>query len=154
MKFSAPFYEFQEELYALLTKADEMDFQVFDSAMTVNEISEQLKNLSEVKFGVIADVSAAPTSSKVDAIIWAMSVRIELFSNYRGRKKIAEMINKIGSVATEYLEAFDSNMMPKGFSVVRMSIGESTIGSATGNGSLIWQNGYINLTYYLSQLEE
>ena len=60
MKFSAPFYEFQEELYDLLTKADEMDFQVFDSAMTVNEISEQLKNLSEVKFGVIADVSAAP----------------------------------------------------------------------------------------------
>ena len=83
-----------------------------------------------------------------------MTVRIELFANYKGRKPVADMITKIGEVATSYLEPFDINLSNRGYSVVRMEIGQSVIGSAITDGAIVWQNGYITLNYYLSQLTE
>lgn len=154
MKFTTPFYVFQSELYKLLTNADEMDFSIYDSALSLEEINKSLKQCDKVMYGILTDVSGTPTSAKTDAIIWKMSVRIELITNYKGRKPIAEMITKIGEVATAYLDIFDINMSGRGYSVVRMEIGQSVIGSAIADGAITWQNGYITLNYYLSQLTE
>lgn len=154
MVFKPPFYEFQSEIYSLFTKADEMNFSIYDSGLSIQEILNDLKNMSSVKYGIIADVTGSQASAKVDSIIWQMSVRIELFSNYKGRKPIAEMINTITAVATQYIDAFSANLISKGYQVVRMSVGESAIGSAIGDGSLVWQNGYITLNYFLAQLED
>lgn len=154
MKFTTPFYVFQSELYKLLTNADEMDFNVYDSALSLEEINKSLKQCEKVMYGILTDVSGTPTSAKTDAIIWKMSVRIELITNYKGRKPIAEMITKIGEVATAYLDIFDINLSGRGYSVVRMELGQSVIGSAITDGAITWQNGYITLNYYLSQLTE
>lgn len=154
MKFTTPFYVFQAELYKLLTNADEMDISIYDSALSLEEINGLLKQQQSVKYGIITDISGTPTSAKVDAIIWKMTVRIELFANYKGRKPVADMITKIGEVATSYLEPFDINLSNRGYSVVRMEIGQSIIGSAITDGAIVWQNGYITLNYYLSQLTE
>lgn len=154
MKFTTPFYVFQSELYKLLTNADEMDFNIYDSALSLEEINKSLKQCDKVMYGILTDVSGTPTSAKTDAIIWKMSVRIELITNYKGRKPIAEMITKIGEVATAYLDIFDINLSGRGYSVVRMELGQSVIGSAITDGAITWQNGYITLNYYLSQLTE
>lgn len=153
MIFTTPFIPFQSELIKMFTSADEMTFGVYDSALTVEEIMNDLQTLSTVQYGVIADISCTPTSAKADSIRWRVGVRIELFSNYKGRKQIAEMINTIAMVASKYRLVFDANMQGKGYAVVRASIEESTIGSAVIANSLIWQNGYINLNYELYQLD-
>lgn len=137
-----------------MTNADEMDFEIFDSGLSLEEINKSLKQCDKVMYGILTDVSGTPTSAKTDAIIWKMSVRIELITNYKGRKPIAEMIAKIGEVATAYLDIFDINMSGRGYSVVRMELGQSVIGSAIADGAITWQNGYITLNYYLSQLTE
>ena len=154
MVFTTPFFAFQSELYKLLTNADEMDFPVYDSSLSLQDITKQLNFQGEVNYGIITDVTGTPTSAKTDAIIWKMSVRIELFSNYRGRKRIADMITKIGEVTTQYIEPFNINLAKNNYSVVRMVIGQSTIGPAINDGAINWQNGFINIEYYLSQLED
>ena len=154
MKFSTPFYVFQSEFFKLMTNADEMDFEIFDSGLSLKEINKLLKQQQTVRYGILTDISGTPTSAKVDAIVWKMTVRIELLTNYKGRKPIAEMITKIGEVATAYLDIFDANLSGRGYSVVRMEIGQSVIGSAITDGAITWQNGYITLNYYLSQLTE
>lgn len=153
MIFKAPLIAFQSELYAMLKNADEMNFDVYDSAMTIAEILNSLKNQETVNYGIIADVSCSPSSAKVDSVMWRVNVRIELFSTYRGRKQVADMINLIGSVATSYQETFDANLRAKGYRVIRMEIGESVIGGAIEANGIVWQNGYINLNYQLYQLD-
>lgn len=153
MVFYAPLIPFQSELYKLLAKADEMNFSVYDSALTVAEILGSLKNQEVVNYGVIADISCTPSSAKADSVMWRVNVRVELFSTYRGRKQIADMINLIGSVITSYRDAFEANLAFKGYSVVDQKIGESVIGNAIEANGIIWQNGYINLNYQLYQLD-
>lgn len=152
MIFTTPFIPFQSELIKMLTSADEMTFGVYDSALTVEEIMKDLQTLNTVQYGVIADISCTPTSAKTDSIRWRVGVRIELFSTYKGRKQIAEMINTIALVASKYRLVFDANMQGKGYAVVRENIEESTIGPAIIANGLTWQNGYINLSYELYQL--
>lgn len=154
MIFKAPLYAFQSEFNKMLTHADEMDFSVYDSGMSISEILADLQHRANVHYGVIADISAVPTAAKVDAIVWMITVRIELFSNYNGRKQINDMIQTVANVATAYKDVFTSNLEGKGFSLQRLEPGEIVIGSALADGATIWQNGYITLNYYLSQMEE
>ena len=152
MIFNAPLIAFQSELYSMLSNADEMNFEVYDSALTVDEILASLKEQEIVNYGVLADVACTPSSAKADSVMWRVNVRIELFSTYRGRKQIADMINLIGSVATQYQKEFDANLAAKGYRLIRMEAGESVIGGAIEANGIIWQNGYINLNYQLYQL--
>ena len=155
MNFKTPFIEFQSELYSLLTKADEMEgLKIFDSSSAIDDILESFDdNFKDIKYVVISDITCTPTSAKTDTIIWHITARLELFSTYHGRMEIAKMTNTIGSVATNYLEAFNSNLNEHGYSVVRMNVGDCVTGSAFYNLGYRWQNGYINLEYYLYQNE-
>lgn len=153
MIFSTPFIAFQTELISMFTQADEMNFSIFDACMTVDEIMDALKNMSDIHYGVISDVSCKPSSAKADSIMWRVNVRIELFSTYSGRKQVAEMVNTIGSVATQYQNVFDTRLRAGGYSVIRQEVGESVIGSAIVANGITWQNGYINLVYHLYQLD-
>lgn len=153
MIFSTPFIPFQTELISMFTKADEMNFSVFDACMTVDEIIDSLKNMDNIHYGVISDVSCTPSSAKTDSIMWRCNVRIELFSTYTGRKQVAEMVNTIGNVATKYQKVFGTRLQAGGYSLVRLEIGESVIGSAIFANGITWQNGYINLVYHLYQLD-
>lgn len=148
-----PIIPFQSELYKLLSDPDEVDFTVYDSSITADDIYSKYRNMDSIQFGIIADLSCAQTHAKADAIIWQMTTRIELFSNYRGRLKIAEMIQSIGNAVTRTEQAFSANLSEKGYAVVRLDIGEATIGSSYYDGALTWQNGYIILTYWLSQID-
>ena len=148
-----PLIPFQSELYKLLSDPDEVDFVVYDSSITAEDIYLKYRDMDSVKFGVIADLSCSQTHAKADAIIWQMTTRIELFSNYRGRLRIAEMIQAIGNAVTRTEQAFSSNLAEKGYAVVRLDVGEAVIGSALYDGALTWQNGYITLHYWLSQLD-
>ena len=154
MVFAPPYTELQTEFYKLMTNADEMDFEVYDSGMSIQEIMGSLKLMNTINYGVIADITGTQTAAKTDAIIWQMNIRLELFSNYKGRKQIADMINTVAKVVTTYQNEFNANLCQKGYFVVRNQIGESAIGSAIGEGNLTWQNGYITITYFLSQLED
>lgn len=154
MVFAPPYTELQTEFYKLMTNADEMDFEVYDSGMSIQEIMGSLKLMNTINYGIIADITGTQTAAKTDTIIWQMNIRLELFSNYKGRKQIADMINTVAKVVTTYQNEFNANLCQKGYFVVRNQIGESAIGSAIGDGNLTWQNGYITITYFLSQLED
>lgn len=156
MNFKTPFIEFQSELYSLLTKADEMEgMEVFDSSSAIEDVLETFgDDYQSIKYAVISDITCTPSSAKADTIIWHITARIELFSTYHGRMEIAKMTNQIGSVATRYIDAFNANLYEKGYSVVRMNVGDCVTGSAFYNLGYKWQNGYMNLEYYVVQNED
>ena len=155
MDFKTPFIEFQSELYSLLTKADEMEgLEVFDSSSAIEDILDTFnEDFESIKYAVISDITCTPTSAKTDTIIWHITARLELFSTYRGRMDIAKMTNLIGSVATKYQTEFNANLYDKGYNIVRMNIGDCVTGSAFYNLGYKWQNGYMNLEYYICQNE-
>lgn len=153
MIFKIPFIPLQSEIYKMLTNADEMNFDVYDSAYGIEEIVEPLKSLDEINFGVMADVSCTQSSAKTDSVMWNVNVRIDLFSTYNGRMRIAEMANTLGDVVTRYEETFATNLSLNGYDVTMSSIGETVIGSTVMAYGLQWQTGYINLNYRLYQLD-
>ncbi len=155
MVFKIPLIPFQTELYKLFSDRDDgVGFPIFDSGLSLDEILPQLKEMTEVEFATIADVSCSQSSAKVDTIRWSVSVRIELFSTYKGRKRVAEMMNAIGTTATKFQGAFGSNLSAKGYDLVEMSVGESIIGTPVTAGGLTWQNGFITMNYLLAQIED
>lgn len=155
MLFKIPLIPFQSELYKLLSDRDDgVQFPVFDSGLSLDEILPQLKELAEVEFATVADISCSQSSAKVDVIRWTMSVRIELFSTYKGRKRVAEMMNTVGEVVTKFKRPFGANMAAKGYNLVEVTVGESVIGTPVTAGGVTWQNGFITLNYQLAQIME
>lgn len=155
MIFKIPLIPFQSELYRLLSDTEDgVGFPVFDSGVSLDEILPQLKSMAAAELATIADVSCSQSSAKVDAIRWMVNVRIELFSTYKGRKRVAEMMNAIGFTVTKFQNAFGANLAHKGYDLVDVSVGESIIGTPITEGGITWQNGYITLRYQLAQIDE
>lgn len=152
--YNPPIIVFQEELYKLLSDKDELSFPTYDSGVPADDILAQFENLNDIKFAVISDVSCNQTHSKTDAIIWHIGVRLEFISTYRGRKKIAEMIQEVGNAVTRTEHAFGNNLFENGYALVRINIGEAVMGSSSHDGGIAWQNGYLIIDYWLSQIEQ
>lgn len=153
MEYKTPLIEFQSELYKMLSDKDELDFPVYDAGIAAEDILVSFKDLEHTKFGVIADLFCIQDHAKADAIIWKLNVRIEMISTYRGRMKIADMIHNLGSCITRNEDTLDHNLQQYGYSLVKVNIGDANIGTATHDGGLTWQNGFLNLTFWLSQIE-
>lgn len=146
-----PLIPFLSEFYTMLTNADEVDFGIYDSGTDIKEILGQLRNIETVQFGIIGNVTCQPIESKTENS-HRVSVTVELFSTYRGRLKIGEMINTLSQVVTKYEEVFRQNFYSTGFSLVNIDVVETSLGNSYNDSGIVWQNGSIRINYYISQL--
>ena len=154
MIYKAPFTAITEALYGVLTsRGCDVGLEWFDSAVPIKEIEDYFKTQVEFAYGIFGASDADCMANKTEAI-WDGSLQLEIYSNYKGRKIVAEkleaLLNYLSSDAG--FAALDSALGLKGFGLLGITVGLLRINLPMYSGSGVWQSGSANVSFRVHQL--
>ena len=152
--YKVPFVAISKALYAALTdKGCDVGLNWFDSAVPINEIESLFKSQAEFAYGVFG-VSEADCTANKTAIIWDAEIQLEVYSNYKGRKVVAEkleaVLNYISSDAG--YNAIQTVLNAEGYTPVDIKAGNIVVNLPIYSDNGVWQSGGIRLSFRISQL--
>lgn len=152
MTYKLPFTAISKALYATLNG---QGLEWFDSAVPISEIEEYFRSQAEFAYGILgaADMDARDTKT---GPVWTMTINLQIYSNYRGRKDVAEkmeaLFNRLASGSGKF--AMNSSLNADGFTLVDLTIGAVSISLPIVGDAGEWQNGSIDLKIRVGQLKE
>lgn len=152
MTYKLPFTAISKALYATLNG---QGLEWFDSAVPIAEIEDYFRSQTEFAYGILgaADMDARDTKT---GPVWTMTINLQIYSNYRGRKDVAEkmeaLFNRLASGSGKF--AMNSSLNADGFTLVDMTIGAVSISLPIVGDAGEWQNGSIDLKIRVGQLKE
>ncbi len=125
----------------------------FDSAVPIEEINNYFKTQAEFAYGVFGASDADCTANKT-AIVWDTDIQLEVYSNYKGRRVVAEkldaVLNYISGDAGYY--AIQAVLNTAGYALVSMTAGNIGINLPMYGDNGVWQSGGLRLSFKSSQL--
>lgn len=154
MIYKTPFTAITKAVYAALSDSNNgIGLEWFDSAVPINEIDDYFKAQSEFAYGIFGAAEADCTPNKTEAI-WDSSLALEIYSNYKGRKVVAEKLEAVlnyissetGKNAIQHALNFD------GFALVSMTVGPLRINLPMYADTGVWQSGSTNIVFRVNQL--
>lgn len=153
MMYKAPFYAVQKAVYAALQKSD-IGLEWFDAAVPIEEIAELHKKQAEFAYGIIGAQTADCTNNK-DLTTWDANIRLNIYSNYKGKREIAVSLEKLlnyfnGDGWDELQKSFKAD----GYVMIAMTVGALAINTPMYSDIGIWQSGGTQVTFRLNQIEE
>lgn len=153
MKYKAPFYATTKALYAALNHVT--GIELFDAAVPIDEIEDYFKNRSECMYGIMGAANSDMASNK-DMVLWDSSVEIELYSNYKGRKKISQALEQILNYVSSQAgwDALQGALAKEGFSLVSVTVGAMRINLPVYSDKGIWQSGSTTISLKIVQKSE
>ena len=154
MIYKAPFTAISKAVYGVLSDTNTgIDLEWFDSAVPINEIDDYFKTQAEFAYGIFGAADADCTPNK-DAAIWDSSLQLDIYSNYKGRKVIAEkleaVLNYLSSDAGT--DAIQAALNTEGFALISMTVGALRVNLPIYGDDGTWQSGGTNVVFRLSQL--
>ena len=154
--YKVPFVAISKALYSAFNdKKCDVGLSWFDSAVPINEIESLFKTQAEFAYGVFGASEVDATANKT-AIVWDADIQLEVYSNYKGRKVVAEkleaVLNYISS-DTGY-NAIQSVLNTAGYSIVNINAGNIGINLPIYSDNGVWQSGGIRLSFRINQLNE
>ena len=151
MIYKAPFSAVTSALYSVLSADSGIEW--FDSAVPIDEIDGYFKNQAEFAYGIFGASEADCVSNKTVAI-WECDMQLEIYSNYKGRKVIAEqleeLLNYLSSDAGKL--ALQTAFNQEGFALINMTIGALRVNLPIYSDNGIWQSGSANVSFRVNQL--
>lgn len=152
MTYSVPFYAMQSALYKVLSKNS--DIKWFDSGATIEEIADFYKNQTEFAYGILGAADADCQENK-DTVIWEMSLDLEIYSNYKGRKVITQQLS---SLLNEFCDsaqftALNDELNTAGFKLIKLTVGALRVNLPIYGDNGIWQSGGTSLRFTVGQKE-
>ena len=152
MTYKLPFTAISKALYATLNG---QGVEWFDSAIPISEIEEYFRSQAEFSYGILgaADMDARDTKT---GPVWEMAINLQIYSNYRGRKDVAEKLEATFCrlVSPDGREALNASLNTDSFTLVNLTIGAVSISLPIVGDAGEWQNGSINLKIRVGQLKE
>lgn len=152
MTYKLPFTAISKALYATLNG---QGLEWFDSAVPISEIEDYFRSQAEFAYGILgaADMDARDTKT---GPVWEMAINLQIYSNYRGRKDVAEKLEATFCrlVSPDGREALNASLNTDSFTLVNLTIGAVSISLPIVGDAGEWQNGSINLKIRVGQLKE
>ena len=153
MIYKAPFTAMQKALYSVLKTNQAGGLEWFDSSVPIDEIDDSFKTQAEFAYGIFGESDADCRPNKTE-IVWVGSLGLEIYSNYKGRKIVAEkleaVLNYLSSAAG--FAALSSALGAEGYALVSLTVGALRINlPVTGNNG-VWQSGATGISFQLHQL--
>lgn len=152
MTYKLPFSAISKALYATLNG---QGLEWFDSAVPITEIEDYFRSQAEFAYGILgaADMDARDTKT---GPVWTMTINLQVYSNYRGRKDVAQKLEATFCrlVSPNGRAALNASLNTEGFTLVDLTIGAVSISLPIVGDSGEWQNGNINLKIRVGQLKE
>lgn len=151
--YKVPFTALQAALYAALKDSD-VGIEFFDAGVAPSDIENYYKDQSEYAYGVFGAATADADALK-DGIVWTVGLDIEVYSNYRGRKAVADILGKLlDFLAGGAVEEINKQLVPEGFGLITLSLARLRTNLPVYSDSGIWQSGGTTLTFKMTQRSE
>lgn len=151
--YKSPFMAISKALYQVLSNSD-LDMGWFDSGIPVYEIHDYYKEQEDICYGIFggcnADVSSASDSLK----LWQANMDIEIYSNYKSRKVIAEKLEGLMNVLESEWDALSEILRSEGFILVSITIGSLNVNMPLYSNIGVWQSGSAKISLNITQKEE
>ncbi len=151
MAYTVPFYAVTTSIYQALALSD-VDVDFFDASTAVESIEDYFKKQEQYCYGILGGSTADCLSNK-DLEIWDMTLDMEIYSNYPGRKVVAQkleaMLNFFASA--EGIKTMQGNLEPYGFNLISITVGNLRINLPIFSDKGIWQSGQTTLTFRVNK---
>lgn len=150
MNYRAPFYAVSRALYSALSVS--IGIMWFDAAVPMKEVQAAHKDRAEFCYGVIGQATSDAQNNK-DAILWDTATTLEIYSNYKGRKVIAQKLEALlNFFSDDTQEVLEKILYEEGYGLISIRISPMQINQPMYDEIGVWQSGLINLTLKLQQL--
>ncbi len=154
MNYKAPFTAMNTALYAALSaEGCPIGIDWFDSSVPIEEIESLFRDQDEFAYGIFGTSDADCTQNK-DTAVWDASLRLEIYSNYKGRKVVADKLEALLNYLSsdDGYGAIQSSLNLNGFTMVSIRVGAMRINLPIYSEQGIWQYGSTDIVFRLNQL--
>ena len=154
MIYKVPFVAISKAVYAVLSDTNNnIGLEWFDSAVPINEIEDYFKRQAEFAYGIFGAADADCTPNKT-AAVWDSTLQLEIYSNYKGRKVIAEKLEALLNYLSsdEGTAAVQAALNAEGYALVSMTVGVLRISLPIYSDNGVWQSGNTNISFRVNQL--
>lgn len=153
MIYKAPFMAMQKALYSVLKTNPAVALEWFDSSVPIEEIDNKFKTQAEFAYGIFGESSADCKPNKT-AIVWDGSLGLEIYSNYKGRKIVAQKLEAVLNYLSSGtgFAALSKALSTEGYALVSLTVGALHINLPMYGNNGVWQSGATGLSFQLHQL--
>ena len=136
---TVPISIIQEGVYKTLTACVEGYEIVDDSTPFENG------KMPKKSFGVIGPITAVPEEAKTDTAIWNVTVTIDVYSNYPGKKEINAMVDDIVYILTAADITFEK------YKNLNQTVEMVEIRAEDTESGEVWQHGSVRIIFKVEQ---
>ena len=153
MNYKAPFYAVSLSLYKALSGKKDMEW--FDASVPVFEIEDYFRHQAEFDYGIIG-AAKADCRPNDDVVLWAVSTDMVVYSNYKGRTRIAESLETLLNFLSsqEGWDTLQDILQANGFHLWRVTVNNMRINLPVYSEKGIWQSGAASVVLEIAQLEK
>lgn len=152
MIYKLPFTAMTKALLKALKAEGNLEW--FDSAVPIFEIEQYFQERAEFEYGIMG-ASTLKSDSNKDTVIWRGSLSLEIYSNYRGRKLIAEHLeHMLNYLSHDGFEVMQKSFADDGYALVSINIDDFSINMPIYGDNGIWQSGVTAINFVLQQGDE
>ena len=153
MIYRAPFTAIIKALYSVLNNNQAIALEWFDSAIPIKEIDDYFKAQSEFAYGVFGESDADCKPNKT-AIVWDGSLQLEIYSNYKGRKVVAQKLEALLNYLSSDtgFAALSMALGAEGYALVSLTVGRMRVNLPMYGDNGVWQSGSTGISFQLHQL--
>ena len=154
MIYKVPFVAISKAVYAVLSDTNNnIGLEWFDSAVPINEIEDYFKSQAEFAYGIFGAADADCTPNKT-AAVWDSTLQLEIYSNYKGRKVIAQKLEAVLNYLSseDGKNAIQSALNTEGFALISMTVNVLRVNLPIYSDNGVWQSGSTNISFRVSQL--
>ena len=152
MIYKAPFTAISKALYSVLSNNQSVGLDWFDSAVPINEIDDYFKNQTEFAYGIFGG-SDADCASNMTEVVWDGSLQLEIYSNYKGRKKVAQKLEALlNYLSNDGFAALGKELSKEGYALVSLTVGALRVNLPIYSDNGVWQSGGTSIRFRLHQL--
>ena len=153
MIYKAPFTAIAKALNSVLNNNPSVSLEWFDSAVPITEIDDYFKNQSEFAYGIFGQSDADCAANKT-AVVWDGSLQLEIYSNYKGRKIVAQKLEALLNYLSSDtgFTALNTALSTEGYSLVSLTVGSLRVNLPIHGDTGDWQSGGTVISFRLHQL--
>ena len=154
MIYKVPFVAISKAVYAVLSDTNNnIGLEWFDSAVPINEIEDYFKSQADFSYGIFGAADADCTPNKT-AAVWDSTLQLEIYSNYKGRKVIAQKLEAVLNYLSseDGKSAIQAALNEEGFALISMTVNVLRVNLPINSDNGVWQSGSTNISFRVSQL--
>lgn len=157
-KFKVPFIEGTQAIKEVLEACEELGLMWFDCSVPPEQIHTLFKQQSEFAYGVLT-TSDADTKESKSMVFWDFWLDLEIYSNYKGRKVVAQKIEALINYLSDSEDGGGFTLLCEklsagSYNLLSISTGKLHIGLPERGEIGVWQYGSIPLVLHLEQKKE